>query len=350
MSKRITRKLTDVIAEVTEALKKDYNVKQEQLDQWILRAKASEKDKPFPVSSTIKIDELWIDYEVQRDVIYPHIIKIMKYWDARICSPVSACRIAGKPPVFAYDGQHRTISAGILGFASIPCAVVETLDPNFASFAFEMLNETGVRKLTPSDMHRNSLVRYKNGSRDKRILNANTLQEQFDNLGIDLEDKMSRKNPKLRGTCDYYFSHFKYAYKGIELDPNGNILTEILNAIKTTYPADEEIDQGVFIGLYELARLNGTHNAAKLPADWMQTLLASVKPIFPKAHIIHSKAKEQYTHVFGGSWNAPIAMSNFLRELHELAGGTLRLPKHSENISMQLKDNAVSGLIPEGAI
>ncbi len=74
----------------------------------------------------IQIEDLWIDYEVQRDVLHKHIINIMKKWDPRICSPGSACRFGGKPPIYLYDAQHRTIAAGILGFTEIPCAVVET--------------------------------------------------------------------------------------------------------------------------------------------------------------------------------------------------------------------------------
>jgi hypothetical protein len=49
--------------------------------------------------------------------------------------------------------------------------------------------------------------------------------------------------------------------------------------------------------------------------------------------LIHLKAKKQFAHVFpGGSWNAPSAMSNFLRELHIRAEGTL------PNVHMGLGD------------
>ena len=294
-AKRFTRKLTDVIAEVEKQLIAHYGITKKDLGAWRKRAQAL--SHRFPVSKMIAIEDLWIDYEVQRDVIHKHIINIMQKWDPRICSPGSACRLGGEPPIFLYDAQHRTIAAGILGFTEIPCAVVETDDPNFASYAFEMLNDTGVKRLNPGDLHRNALVRYKNGLRDAKVVRARTMQDQFDRAGVDLQDKGSRASDNLRGDNDYFFSHFKYAQKAIEIDDTGNTLYTILTAITDTFPIGEEVDQGVFIGLYELHRISSTNPAGRLPQGWMKTLLESIKPTFKNTGIIHSKAKLQWAHV-----------------------------------------------------
>ena len=77
--KRLTRKLTDVIAEVENQLKAHYGVTQKDLDAW--RARARALSHKFPVSAMLQIEDLWIDYEVQRDVIHKHIINIMRKWD-----------------------------------------------------------------------------------------------------------------------------------------------------------------------------------------------------------------------------------------------------------------------------
>ena len=297
----------------------------------------------------VEIADLWIDYEVQRDVLHKHIISIIKKWDSRICSPVSACRLADSDRIDTYDGQHRTISATILGFTEIPGAVVVTNDKNFASYAFEMLNDTGVKRLNPGDLHRNALVRFKNGSREVKNVRARTLQNQFDNNGIDLQDKGSRSSDNLRGDNDYFFSHFKYAYKAIEIDESGNVLNNILTAIRTVFPMQEEIDQGVFIGLYELQRLAGTTGTVKLPEDWMITVLKSAKKFFSSSHTVHSKAKIQweYSHP-GAGWNAPLAMSNFLRELHIFDKSKMSLPYHGVASKTGIEDgNIADGLFPK---
>ena len=302
MAKRLTRKLTDVANEVERQLKAHFNVTEKDLTAWRAKAKLSEN---FPESRMVPIGDLWIDYEVQRDVLHKHIINMMRKWDSRICSPVSACRLTSQDRIDTYDGQHRTISAAILGFKEIPGAVVVTNDPNFASYAFEQLNDTGVKRLTPGDLHRNALVRYKNGSRDSKVVAARTMQNQFDQAGIDLQDKGSRSSDNLRGDNDYFFSHFKYAQKGIEIDDSGRTLLEILTAIKEVFPLQEEIDQGLFIGLYELHRIARTNPNEKLPKDWMRTLLESIKPTFKSSGLIHSKAKIQWEHVNpGATWSA----------------------------------------------
>ena len=348
MSKRLTRKLTDVAAEVEHTLRSHFNVTQEQLDAWISRACASDYD--FPKSSMVAVKDLYIDYEVQRDVIHDHIKNIMKKWDARICSPGSACSlVGGDDKIYLYDAQHRTLAAALLGFTEIPCAVVETDDPNFASYAFEMLNDTGVKRLTPGDLHRNALVRYKNGSRDIKVVRAKTMQDQFDTAGIDLQDKGSRASDNLRGDNDYYFSHFKYAQKGIEIDDSGKTLLNILTAIKDTFPVGDEIDQGVYIGLYELHRISGTSANTKLPAGWMKSVLETIKPTFKNAGLIHSKGKVQWEHVNPGStWSAPSAMANFMRELYLRNGGTINLPYHGDGAKMGIEaGNIAPGLFPE---
>lgn len=347
MPKRLVRELTVVAREVENQLYAHYGVTKKEMTAWRLRAQSLKYQ--FPICSTVPINDLWIDYEVQRDVIYKHIINIVKKWDPRICSPGSACRVKGGDKIYLYDAQHRTIAAAILGYTEIPCAIVETDDPNFASYAFELLNDTGVKRLTPGDLHRNALVRYKNGSREIKNVRARTLQDQFDRLGIDLQDKGSRNSDTLRGDHDYYFSHFKYAQKGIEIDETGKTLFAILNSIKTTFPLQEEIDQGCFIGLYELHRLLSIDRNTKLPDNWMLILLESIKPTFKSSALIHSKAKVQFAHVFpGGSWNAPSAMSNFLRELHIRNGGQLNLPYHGQGAKMGIEEgNIVSGLFPE---
>jgi hypothetical protein len=347
MSARLTRKFTDVVAEVERQLRAHYEVTDRDLSAW--RSRATSSTRTFPHSSMVTINDLWIDYEVQRDVIHKHVIGIMRNWDPRICSPGSACRIKQDPRVMLYDAQHRTLAAALLGYTEIPCAVVDTDEANFASYAFEMLNETGVKRLTPGDLHRNALVRYKNGSRDIKNVRARTLQDQFDLLEIDLQDKGSRASDNLRGDHDYFFSHFKYAQKAIELDDTGRVLNNILKTIKETFPLQEEIDQGCFIGLLELQRLIGTNPNLSMPDGWMKILLDTVKQSFKSSSLVHAKAKVQWEHSHpGAGWNAPVAMSNFLRELHLRSGGTLSLPFHGEGSKTGIQDgNIAPGLFPQ---
>jgi len=81
-------------------------------------------------------------------------------------------------------------------------------------------------------------------------------------------------------------------------------------------------------------------------------LLSNIKKTFKAADLIHSKAKMQWAHVNpGGTWTAPTAMSNFMRELYIRNGGTeLNLPYHGEGAKMGIEEgNIAPGLFPEGS-
>jgi hypothetical protein len=348
---RLVKKFTDVVEEVRLQLEAEFGVTSEQISA--MRARVDANGHKFPTGSyMIDIDMLFLDYEVQRAAIAKHILNIMKNYDPRLCTPASACKVDGQEYTTLYDGQQRSIASALLGFAQVPATVVETDDVAFPSYAFEMLNETGIARLTPGDMHRNALTRYRLGSRDIRNVKARTLQDQFDDVGIDLQDKKARNSANLCGTNEYFFSHFKYAYKGIEIDQSGKVLNEILSAITSVFPQQEEIDQGCFIGLYELARLDA--HRQELSGDWMKTVLKSAKKQFSKSYIVHAKAKVQWAHVNpGATWSAPSAMANFLRELHLMDSTPgfpqLDLPYHGEGALMQVGTNPAPQLLHKAA-
>lgn len=339
---RLTRKFLDVVEEVRGILLTDFNIGPEQIVA--MRERVDGNGHTFAKGSHfVDIDTLWLDYEVQRAALPKHILSIMKKFDPRLATPVNACQLEGDDKVTVFDGQQHAIVMAVLGYTEVPATVVETDDPAFPSYAFEELNETGVKRLTPGDLHRNALTRFKLGSTERRNKLARTLQDQFDAVGIDLEDKGTRKGNN-RGNCDYFFSHFKYAYKGIDIDDKGRILHSILSAITTVFPLQEEIDQGVYIGLYELARLD---QLQELPEGWMVDVLQKVKQTFNSSSLVHSKGKAQWAHTRpGATWSAPSAMSNFLREVYIMNGGEINLPYHGEGALMQVATNPAPGLIP----
>jgi hypothetical protein len=81
----------------------------------------------------------------------------------------------------------------------------------------------------------------------------------------------------------------------------------------------------------------------------MQVVLESVKTVFKSSHLIHSKAKIQWEHSHpGAGWNAPLAMSNFLRELHVYNSGSLNLPYHGAGSTVGIVEgNIAEGLFPQ---
>ena len=349
---RETRRLSDVIAEVKQELATEHGFGQDKIDAE--RRRVDNAGKDFPIGShMVPISELEIDYTVQRDVNLKHILSIVKRYNPQICSPASACtsKYDHSNPIYVYDGQHRIVATGVLGFTEIPIIINETDDESFPSYAFEECNMS-TKKLGPGDIHRNRLTRYKLGATEIEVLTAWTLQEQFDACDVDLEDKATRKSDNLRGSGKHFFSHFKYAYKGIDIDQTGGTLKEILSAITTAYPMDEEVSQDLFIGLYELARLDVRQ---ELPKGWMTEVLNKCAETYNRSttmkqtSLYKDKAKLQVEHISPGrGWDAPNMMSNFIRELYIINGGTLPLPYHGAGSQLQLATNPVPGLFPKG--
>jgi hypothetical protein len=344
---RLAKRLVDILPEIKNNLLQEFSITEQHLSQF--KEKIDRSGLGFPKNVEWEpVETIWIDYEVQRDVILKHVVNIMRKFDPRVCMPAAGVKIikdgAWDGRLFTYDGQHRIVTLALLGYDSVPCCPVETDDPAFASYAFELLNDTGVKRLTPADLHRNSLTRYKLGSREIKSVQARTLQDQFDTLDIDLEDKKTRSNPNTKGTGKHFFSHFKYAYKGIELDKTGTTLHNILKSITTTFDSQEEVDQGIYIGLYELARLSRELNI-QLPEDWSSRILQAVKTEFGSSHTAHTKAKRQWEYVRpGASWSAPEAMCNFLREVYmtkTVDTQKLELPTHGRGSSMEIETNNV---------
>jgi len=348
----LKKSLREVAEEVRNHLLAD-GVTPEMIDAY--RKQADTNGFDYPTGTTfVDVDNLWLDYEVQRVALPKHIHKtIMAKYDHRVHAPAQACRITDDSrydpeQVLVYDGQQRSISACLLGFDKVPCIIVDTDDPAFPSYAFEQLNETGVKKLTPGDLHKNCLTRYKLGSREERNTLARTLQDQFDSNSIDLQDKNARKSVNLCGSNEYFMSHYKYAYKGINLDKSGKVLSDILSAIKQVFPMQEEIDQGVYIGLYELARLDLQSKPAlyKANPEWMVEVLKYAKKSFNSSAVLHQTTKAQLQHIMeGASWDAPKSMANMLRELYLINGGEeLKLPTHGTGSSMQLSTNPLPSI------
>lgn len=352
MSETYLKKSLREVAEEVRLHLLSEGVTPEEIAQY--RTNADKNGFDYPDGTTFRdVDELWLDYEVQRVALPKHIHKtIMAQYDHRVHAPAQACKIQGDDrydpnQVLVYDGQQRSIAATLLGYDQVPCIVVETNDPAFPSYAFEQLNESGVKKLTPGDLHKNCLTRYKLGSREPKNKLAKTLQDQFDNNLIDLEDKGTR-NSNRSGGKEYFFSHFNYAYKGIKVDPSGKVLNDILNAIQTVFDKQEEIDQGVFIGLYELARLDlqSKPELYETNENWMVDVLNFAKLSFKSSEKLHKATKLQLQHIMeGASWDAPRYMSAMLRELYIANGGEeLNLPSHGKGAGLQLDTNPMPGM------
>jgi hypothetical protein len=355
-NKRPTKTLREVIKQARLTLIAEYGFKEADFQR--LREQVEAAGHAFAEGCPmveIDMENPVIDYQVQRDLRWKNLIQIITNFDPRLVRIAEGCIVTANNDgkIQIYDGQHTVVAMGLLGYTAVPLKVVRTEDPSFPSYAFEMLNETGISKLTPGDLHRNRLTRFDLGNRELKTVQARKMQDAFDFCDIDLCDKNARKSMGTEQRKPWFFSHFKFAQKGIELDKTGQTLRNILEAIISVYPDDEEVNQDLYIGLYELSRLD---EFDLLPEGWMTEVLQTVAKTYPRSTMFSStgqasslfknQCKIQVEHISPGrTWSAPQMMSNFLREVYMLNGGSIALPTHGSGANLQISVNPSRELV-----
>jgi hypothetical protein len=358
MIKRISRSLSDVAKEILQKLKDDHGVTDKQLDY--LKSRVFNSGYRFPLGGIrVPVSILWIDYEVQRDVIIKTILSLLEKWDNRICQPAAcntdpslveiidaAKNIYKFKKLFVYDAQHRCVTLAILGFEEIYVTVVVDADPKFASYAFRTSNST-VKKIGKPDFHRNNIRLYNLGVEDDETIPAYNLQAQFDRIGIDLVEK-----PELIPAGErqkHYMSHFDYAYKPMGADKTGLVAGKILEAITKTWPEQAKVQNGIYIGLYHMNTVIQSLGK-KLPQDWMLQVCQGVAQSFTNSEHVEASASRHAKWISrSNTWNVPEGMFKFMREVYRLNGGTLAIPSDGADFELDKGLWVDAALIPNHA-
>ncbi len=298
-------------------------------------------------------DDLCFNYSVQRDLRPSHVLRICEKFDPRVVRPASAVKRDGK--YYLFDGQHTSVALAVLGYPAIPMTWVETSHQSFDAMAFEILNDTGILRAGTEEIHRGLLHRWNNdptAANDRnnpRVKIAFAVDTLFKQCAIDLEPKRVRKSSGKCGPNKHYFSHFDYAYKGLEMIGDVDVLERILLGIKKYYGDEDggEINQGLYIGLvkmYALAKEDGSTKFLPQEPHWVDKILeAMIKVCGRNANNIHSAAKKQWQHTRGTSWDAPVAMSTLMREVYlaQAPQQDLFNPPHEPKVSMGIMTDDV---------
>lgn len=358
MIKRISRSLSDVAEEILDKLKNEHGVTDQQLAQ--LRSRVFNSGYKFPLGGIrVPVSIIWIDYEVQRDVIIKTILALLAKWDNRICQPAAcnthpnlvelvdtAANIYKFKKLFVYDAQHRCVTLAILGFDEIFVTVVVDDDPKFASYAFRTSNSV-IKKIGRPDFHRNNIRLYTLGVHDEETIPAYNLQEQFDRLKIDLVEK-----PEVLPVAerqDFYMSHFDYAYKPMGADKTGKIAGQILEAIIKTWPKQSKIQNGIYIGLYHMNTVVNSLGK-KMPKDWMLQVCRGVAQSFANSEHVETSASRHAKWISrSNTWNVPEGMFKFMREVYKINGGTLLIPGDGADFELDKGLWVDAALIPNHA-
>ncbi len=319
--------------------------------------------KNFPTGvQSIPLENIWIDYSVQRDVKPRHIVGILSEFDPRICMPCAGVKITTEDNdrVYIYDGQHRAVCLSLLGLKEIPVCIVETDEKTFPAKAFEVQNDTGIARASKGDIHKTLIYRYQEGTAlektEPRVLKAHLIQEAFDKSEVDLTKKntVTRSNgDKLR--FPHWFSHFLYADTAYEAVGQEGIM-EILKAYKKVFGpecSDGEVCQGLFIGLVDMIKvardpkqgLLRDHGHNILPDNWMEIMLTVLKRVLGNnPTYLKPVLRDQWQHANSSTMPGDIGMSSGMVEIFNRYATDeelkeIRVVPNRTNVKIGIADN-----------
>ena len=95
-------------------------------------------------------------------------------------------------------------------------------------------------------------------------------------------------------------------------------MQKVLNAIKNVYADEEEIDQGLYIGLVDMIRIaKAEQELEDMPEGWMETVLKVIKRATGNAKNFTQCTREQWQHHNGTAMEGPRGMCNTMREVYK---------------------------------
>jgi hypothetical protein len=129
-------------------------------------------------------------------------------------------------------------------------------------------------------------------------------------------------------------------------DKTGKVAGQILEAITTTWPNNQKIQNGIYIGLYHMNTVVNTLGK-KMPKDWMKQVCIGVAQSFKNSeHVEESASRHAKWISKSNTWNVAEGMFKFMREVYKLNGGTLSIPSDGADFELYKGIWVDSTLIP----
>lgn len=293
--------------------------------------------KNFPKDRRVKIKDIKIDEDIQRELDAMHITHIIQLFDERRVNPIFAVKFPGEEHYHCTDGQHTVVALAKLAQAGridevdeseweemeVDVRVVETSDRSFAREHFAFINGVGKKKIDEYDHHKQRVLSYRldnNTTNQEYSLAAEkqTICEESEVFPISKEDE---ENLGIPGTLTH-------------LAAIKTMKPEILKFIVKNHNKfwkDEVVDSAEFSFNKHL------YNKAQVPVDdvkfvqFLTDLNAIIKELFTSPSQLSTTVGEAYTSysktVYGTSKSVhDTALLNVVLKIYQKLGGTYPVP------------------------
>lgn len=292
--------------------------------------------KNLPKHAKVKLKDILIDEDIQRELDEIHVMHIVQGFDERRVNPIFAVKFPGEDHYHCTDGQHTVVSLAKLAQAGlideidesdweemeVDVLYVETPDRSFAREHFAFINGVGKKKIDEYDNHKQRVLSYRLDGNQKQeyalAAEKQTICEEAEVYPIGTDDT---ENLGIPGTLTH-------------MQAIKNMKPEILKFIvknHNTYWKSEVVDAAEFSFNKHL------YNKASVPVDnkefvqFIQDLNAIIKEFFTNPNQLSTVTKEAYAayskEVYGSSKSVhDTAVLNIVLKIYQKLGGSYPLP------------------------
>lgn len=293
--------------------------------------------KRLPKHAKVKLKNILIDEDIQRELDEVHVMHIVQGFDERRVNPIFAVKFPGEEHYHCTDGQHTVVSLAKLAQAGlideidendwedleVDVLYVETPDRSFAREHFAFINGVGKKPIDEYDRHKQRVLSYR--------LDGNTTNQEY---ALAEEKQTICENENVFPISDEDIENLGIPGTLTHVAAIKTMKPDVLKFIvknHNKYWRDEVVDAAEFSFNKHL------FNKAKVPVDdkdfveFMDNLNSIIKELFTNPNQLSTVVKDAYAayskDVYGASKSVhDTAVLNIVLKIYEKLGGTYPLP------------------------
>jgi len=309
----------------------------------------------------VKLRDIFIDDDIQRDLDIKHLVKIMNIARFRVefMSAIQGIKEVGKWRFHSTNAQHTVVIEAALAYhglwdgydgdwqdLEVPFTYIETDDRSFARQQFDVFNGKYSKPIGPYDNHKIEVLSYRvDGNLETEYKQAAELQQICEDNGYEPlsgDEDENRGHPK----CISHVSAMR-KYKG-----KPQHWEFILKTHAKYWPNIElhgmEIDLYGFLYEYFNVKMKFDVYSKKFEKDFLEPFHAVIQSLFSSPENLSSESANTFKRWYAKTWDVTVdeadnkveAQASFvlLMKIYRELGGTQQLPD-----IVDLYDNTKAG-------
>lgn len=296
----------------------------------------------------VKLKDIFIDDDIQRNMDPDHIVKIANIENFRVpfMSAIQGTKEVGKWRFHSTNAQHTVVLEAALAYhglwdgftgdwqeLEVPFLYIETNDRSLARQAFRILNGKFSKPISQYDLHKNEVLSYRvDGNADTENKLSATLQQICEDNGfepISDDDEENNGHPKsithISAMRDYKEKpdHWEFVLKThAKYWPNIKL-------------HGMEIDLYGFLYDYFKVKMKVNVYSKKFETDFLNPFHASIQSLFTSPENLSNESANTYKRWYAKTWDMSLdevkkveAQASFvlLMKIYRKLGGSHKLP------------------------